>query len=99
MLKVLSSNIRAIRGVQNEHSERLNRIELRLSVMEQTLGSLYALSGSDREPMNSVIRRVEKIEQRLELSNHSALHHQQKYRFSHDNHRHFKPYDSNTRRH
>ena len=69
---LILEHLRAIRGVQNEHSERLNRIDLRLSIMEQTLGSLYALSGSDRETMNAVIRRVERIERRLELSDHSA---------------------------
>ncbi len=69
---LILEHLRAIRGVQNEHSERLNRIDLRLSIMEQTFGSLYALSGSDRETMNAVIRRVERIERRLELSDHSA---------------------------
>jgi hypothetical protein len=69
---LILEHLRAIRGVQNEHTERLNRIELRSSIMEQTLGSLYAMSGSDRETMNSVIRRVERIEHRLELSDHSA---------------------------
>ena len=48
-------HLRAIRGTLNDHGERLNRIELRLSTIEQTLGSLYALSGSDRETMNAVI--------------------------------------------
>ncbi len=67
---LILEHLRAIRGTQNEHSERLNRIELRLSIMEQTLGSLYALAGSDRETMNTVIRRVERIERRLELSDH-----------------------------
>ncbi|MEI7868377.1 MAG: hypothetical protein WCI11_10825 [Candidatus Methylumidiphilus sp.] len=69
---LILEHLRAFRGAQNEHSERLNRIELRLSIMEQTLGSLYALSGSDRETMNTVIRRVERIERRPELSDHSA---------------------------
>jgi hypothetical protein len=48
----------------------LNRIELRLSAIEQTLGSLYTLSGSDRETVNALTRRVERIEQRLQLSEH-----------------------------
>ena len=61
-------HLRAIRSTQGEHGDRLNRIELRLSAIEQTLGSLYALSGSDRETINSVIRRIERIERRLELS-------------------------------
>ena len=60
--------LRAIRGALSDHGERLGRIELRLSAIEQTLGSMYALSGSDRETMNAVMRRVERIERRLELS-------------------------------
>ncbi len=61
-------HLRAIRGDLSDHGGRLARIELRLSAIEQTLGSLYALSGSDRETMSAVIRRVERIERRLELS-------------------------------
>lgn len=60
----------AIRGTLSDHGDRLNRIELRLSAIEQTLGSLYALSGSDREIVNALTRRVERIEQRLQLSEH-----------------------------
>lgn len=48
--------------------ERMNRVELRLSAMEQTLGSLYALAGSDRESLHGLTRRVERIERRLELN-------------------------------
>jgi hypothetical protein len=55
-----------------EHGERLSRIELRLSTIEQTLGSLYALSGSDREQMTALTRRVERIERGLDLSDHPA---------------------------
>jgi hypothetical protein len=42
-------HLRAIRGTLSDHGERLGRIELRLSAIEQTFGSLYALSGSDRK--------------------------------------------------
>ena len=63
-------HLRAIRGTLSDHGDRLNRIELRLSAIEQTLGSLYALSGSDREAVNALTRRVERIEQRLQLSEH-----------------------------
>lgn len=63
-------HLRAIRGTLSDHGDRLNRIELRLSAIEQTLGSLYALSGSDRETVNALTRRVERIEQRLQLSEH-----------------------------
>jgi len=69
---LILEHLSSIRGTQSEHGERLNRIELRLSVMEQTLGSLYALAGSDRETMNAVVRRIERIERRLELSDHTA---------------------------
>ena len=61
-------HLRAIRGTLGGHGERLDRIELRLSSIEQTLGNLYALSGSDRETMNALRRRVERIEKRLELT-------------------------------
>jgi hypothetical protein len=61
-------HLRAIRGILGTHGERLDRIELRLSTIEQTLGSLYALSGSDRETMNARTRRIESIERRLDLA-------------------------------
>ena len=61
-------HLRAIRGTLSDHGARLNRIELRLPAIEQTLGSLYALSGSDRETVNALTRRVERIEERLQLS-------------------------------
>ena len=46
---LILEHLRAIRGKQDDHSERLDRIEVRLSSMEQTLGSLYSLSGGDRD--------------------------------------------------
>lgn len=60
-------HLRAIRSTLNDHSERLNRIELRLATIEQTLGSLFSLAGSDRETLTTLTRRVERIEHRLEL--------------------------------
>lgn len=60
-------HLRAIRSTQNDHGERLTRIELRLATIEQTLGSLYTLSGSDRETLSTLMRRIEHIERRLEL--------------------------------
>lgn len=61
-------HLRAMRATLSDHGDRLGRIELRLAAIEQTLGSLYAPSGSDRETLNSLTRRVERIERRLELS-------------------------------
>ena len=64
---LILEHLRAIRSTLSDHGERLNRIELRLATIEQTLGSLYALSGSDREAITVLTRRVERIERRLEL--------------------------------
>jgi len=50
---LILEHLRAIRGTQTEHGERLNRIGLRLSIMLQNLNSLYALAGSDRETMTA----------------------------------------------
>lgn len=61
-------HLRAIRAALGDHGQRLGRIELRLSVIEQTLGSLYAVGGSDREAMEAIVRRVERIERRLEIA-------------------------------
>ena len=57
-------HLRAIRGKQDDHSERLDRIEVRLSSLEQTLGSLYSLAGSDRDTVRALTRRIER---RLDL--------------------------------
>ena len=64
---LILEHLRAIRSTLSDHSERLNRIELRLATIEQTLGSLYALSGSDRETLTALTRRLERVERRLEL--------------------------------
>ena len=61
-------HLRVIRADVSDLRERMGRVELRLSAIEQTLGNLYALSGSDREAVQSLTRRVERIERRLELS-------------------------------
>jgi hypothetical protein len=55
-------------ALRTETRERLDRIETRMSAMETTLGSLYALAGTDRESVHSLTRRIERIERRLELS-------------------------------
>ena len=67
MADVVLEHLKAIRSKLDDHGDRLGRIETRLSSIEQTIGSLYALSGSDREAVHSLTRRIERIEQRLEL--------------------------------
>ena len=64
---MILEHLRAIRGKQDDHSERLDRIEVRLSSLEQTLGSLYSLAGSDRDTVRALTRRIERIERRLDL--------------------------------
>ncbi len=69
----LLRGIRAdLAGLRVEARERLDRIETRMSAMETTLGSLYALAGTDRESVHSLTRRIERIERRLELSDQPA---------------------------
>ena len=65
---LILEHLRALRSTLTDHGERLARIELRLSAIEQTLGSLYALSGSDRDRLDALARRIERIERRLELT-------------------------------
>ena len=45
------AHLRAIRADILDIKERISRVVPHLSAIEQTLGSLYALSGSDREPL------------------------------------------------
>jgi hypothetical protein len=37
---IVLEHLRAIRGILGDHGDRIDRIELRLSTIEQTLGSL-----------------------------------------------------------
>ncbi len=39
---LMLEHLQAIRAKQDEHGERLNRIELHLSAIKQTMGSLYS---------------------------------------------------------
>ena len=64
-LRALRNQITAF---QSETRDRLDRIEIRLGTMEQTIGNLYALSGADRDALRSLTRRVERIERRLEIT-------------------------------
>ena len=64
-LRALRNQITAF---QSETRDRLDRIEIRLGTVEQTLGGLYSLSGADRDALRSLTRRVERIERRLEIT-------------------------------
>jgi broad-specificity NMP kinase len=65
---LILEHLRAIRRELSEHGDRLSRIELRLSTVEQMLGNIYALTGSDRETAVDLANRIRRIERRLELT-------------------------------
>jgi len=66
MADLALEHLKAIRMNLDDHGDRLGRIETRRSSIEQTIGSLYTLSGSDREAVHSLTHRIERTEQRLE---------------------------------
>lgn len=65
---IVLENLKAIRATLDDHGERLNRIETRLSSIEHTVGYLYAGAGDDRDAMRVLARRMDRVERRLELS-------------------------------
>jgi len=64
-------HLRAIRATQAEHSEALASIRLELSAMGQQLGALTTSVYSGKSDLDSLRRRVERIERRLELTDAS----------------------------
>jgi chromosome segregation ATPase len=60
-------HLRAIRAKQDEHGERLSQIEIQLSAMGQQIGALTTAVYSGKSELDSIRRRVERIERRLEL--------------------------------
>ena len=68
LASITLEHLRAIRTTQGEHSERLTQIEVQLSAMGQQLGALTTAVYSGKSDMDSLKRRVERIERRLELS-------------------------------
>ncbi|MDA3919347.1 MAG: hypothetical protein PF501_01495 [Salinisphaera sp.] len=56
-----------LRYIRDDLKARADRTDLRLTNMEQTLGQLYTMAGSDRATANSLGRRVDRIERPLEL--------------------------------
>jgi len=60
-------HLRAIRAKQDEHSDRLSNIEVQLSAMGQQLAGLTTAVYSGKSELDSLKRRVERIERRLDL--------------------------------
>lgn len=64
-LRALRSDVTTFR---DEMRDGLNRIELRLGMVEHGLADLLHVSASDRDEIRALKTRVERIERRLELS-------------------------------
>ena len=62
-------HLRAIRATLGEHSDELAGIRLEISAMGQQLAGLTAAVYSGKSELDSLKRRAERIERRLELSN------------------------------
>ncbi|NEV62252.1 hypothetical protein [Thiorhodococcus minor] len=63
-------HLRAIRSDIGEMKQRLGSVEIQLSAMGQQIGALTTAVYSSRSGMDDLRRRVERIEQRLELADH-----------------------------
>ena len=61
-------HLRAIRATLGEHSNELAGIRLEISAMGQQLAGLTAAVYSGKSELDSLKRRVERIERRLELN-------------------------------
>jgi hypothetical protein len=63
--------LRQLRGdmtaMRSEMREGLNRLDVRMGLIEQALGGMLSVSPSDRDEIRSLRQRVERIERRLEL--------------------------------
>lgn len=61
-------HLRAIRATLGEHSNELTGIRLEISAIGQQLAGLTAAVYSGKSELDSLKRRVERIERRLELT-------------------------------
>lgn len=67
LASVTLEHLRAIRAKQDEHSDRLSNIEVQLSAMGQQIAGLTTAVYSGKSDLDSLKRRVERIERRLDL--------------------------------
>jgi predicted nucleic acid-binding Zn-ribbon protein len=61
-------HLRAIRAKQDEHGEALDAIRLELSSIGQQLGALTTSVYSGKSEIDSLRKRIERIEKRLDLA-------------------------------
>ncbi|MFZ1641583.1 MAG: hypothetical protein WAV07_09145 [Candidatus Contendobacter sp.] len=68
LASVTLEHLRAIRATQARHGEELAAIRVEISAMGQQLGALTTAVYSGKSDMDSLKRRVERIERRLDLA-------------------------------
>lgn len=61
-------HLRAIRATQAQHGEELAAIRVEMAAMGQQLAGLTAAVYSGKSELDSLKRRVERIERRLDLN-------------------------------
>lgn len=66
-LQILRELRNDISTLRTEVRDGLNRVDVRLGSVEQSLASMLGVSASDREELQRLKRRIERIERRLEL--------------------------------
>lgn len=68
MENLVLEQLRAIRATLTDHTQRFERIEQRLSVIEHQMAGFMAAYAGTQDELAQLRRRVERIEARLELS-------------------------------
>lgn len=61
-------HLRAIRATQTDHGEQLASLRVEVSAIGQQLGALTTAVYSGKSDMDTVKRRLDRIERRLELN-------------------------------
>ena len=68
LASVTLEHLRLIRAKQDEHSNELAAIRVEISAMGQQLAGLTTATYSSKSDIDSLKRRIDRIERRLELS-------------------------------
>jgi uncharacterized coiled-coil protein SlyX len=65
---LILEHLRAIREQLKALDARADRLELRFSVVESQLAGIYSLIGRQHTDWDSLYKRVDRIERRLEIA-------------------------------
>lgn len=68
LASVTLEHLRAIRADMSDLKDRMTGVEMHLSTLGQQIGALTTAVYSGKSELDSLKRRVERIERRLELS-------------------------------